>query len=104
MYEEAHGPRTRNRRRQARQQQSYGIHHLLVSAFETMETIAVRIGHETKVPDAEMRLIADMCPNLTAIGIPCPVLSEAVANGSLSREDVIDLEEQTVSLDKRKIS
>jgi hypothetical protein len=59
----------------------------------------VRIGQETEVQDEEMGLLAEKCPNLSVIGVPCPILTTAAKNGRLSRDDVLDLEDQPVRTD-----
>ena len=91
-------PVSRKERKKARQSEVYGIGHLLRKSPPMLKTISLRIGESSEVPDQELQLLGQYFPELRHVGIPCPVLWDAIETGHLSDDMWRDVGEQATIL------
>ncbi|KAI4929904.1 hypothetical protein J4E85_004525 [Alternaria conjuncta] len=91
-------PVSRKERKKARQSEVYGIGHLLRKLSPILKTLSLRIGERSEVPDQELQLLGQYFPDLRHVGIPCPVLWDAIEVGHLSDDMWRDVGEQATIL------
>jgi hypothetical protein len=88
---------SRERRKAARQNTTFCLEYLSPEGLKLLRTISIRNGLRSEVSDQQLLHLSEQFPDLTALGLPCPVITGAVEMGALDDDVQEDIEEQAVS-------